>query len=81
MSIFKATMAMFIWSAAVGYGLWYVGVQNHIPAGYMWGHEPMWMSALWLVGAALALLITLMVNVIIFSCIAGDQAWTWLKNK
>lgn len=76
----KATLVMIVWSTAVGYGLWELGVQNHIPSGVMWGQEPMWMSILWSFGAALALLIALMVNVVIFARVAGDEAWQWFKR-
>lgn len=79
MATFKATVVMIIWSVAVGYGLWKIGVQHHIPSGSMWGQEPMWMSVLWSVGAALALLIALMVNVVLFSRVGGNQPWKWLK--
>jgi len=77
--MFKATLVMIVWSGAVGYGLWSLGVQHHIPSGSMWAQDTMWMSILWSLGTALALLITLMVNVVIFSKIAGDKAWQWLK--
>lgn len=78
MPTFKATIAMVIWSSAVGYGLWFIRVQDHIPSGSMWGQEPMWMSIVWSVGAALALLIALMVNVWLFARIASN-AWSWFK--
>ena len=79
MGILKATIAMVIWSVAVGYGLYYLGVQNYVPGGAMWGQIPMSQSILWSVGTALALLITLMVNVVLFSKIAGN-AWKWFNN-
>ena len=81
MAVFKATLVMTIWSVAVGYGLWSMGVQHHIPSGYMWGAEPMWMSLLWSLGTAVGLVVAIMVNVMIFSSIAGagNRAWKWFK--
>ena len=49
MTNLKATIAIFIWSGAVGYGLWWLRVQDHIPSGStdsMWGIEPTWVSVL-----------------------------------
>ena len=78
MTNLKATIAIFIWSGAVGYGLWWLRVQDHIPSGSMWGLEPTWVSVSWSVGTALALIIALMVNVWLFSRIASSS-WQWFK--
>lgn len=80
MGIVKATIAMVIWSVAVGYGLHALGVQHYVPGGAMWDQTSTGTALLWSLGTALALLITLMVNVILFSKIAGNDAWKWFKN-
>ena len=68
MAIFKATIAMLIWSSAVGYGLLQLGVQHH--------HGD-WR---WALGTATALLIALMVNVYLFAKIGKGGQWLWFKN-
>ncbi len=63
--MFKIIVVMLIWSGALGYGLWKLGVQHHF-------HDP-----LWAIGTAVALLIGLMVNVVIFSKMHGNRPWEW----
>ena len=61
----KIMLAMLVWSGALGYGLYWLGVQNHM-------HDP-----LWAIGTGLALLIGIMVNVVLFSKLAGNKPWEW----
>lgn len=68
MAILKATLAITIWSVAVGYGLWKLGVQHH--------HT----DPLWAIGTAVALVIALMVNVYLFAKIGKGAQWRWFKS-
>ena len=75
LSILKGTLAMVVWSVLVGYGLVQLGVGDHIYKGE-WTLDVI----IWSLGTALALLITLMVNVWLFIKVGGDGSWRWFKD-
>ncbi len=74
-SILKATLAMVVWSVAVGFGLVQAGAGEHFYRGE-WTLD----VVLWSLGTALALLIALMVNVWLFLKVGGEDPWRWFKK-
>ena len=67
MATLKATLAMIIWSVAVGYGLVQLNVVEH------------YNNPIWALGTALFLVFALMVNVALFVKIGNGKHWEWKK--
>ena len=60
-----ALLVIALFTGAVGYGLYLLGIGSH--------HK----EILWALGSSVAFLITLLVDVWLFFAIAGEEAYQW----
>jgi|TARA_B110000305_G_scaffold219129_1_gene259852 hypothetical protein len=65
MNTFKALILMALWTTILGSGLYFVGAHKN------------YQDILWASGIGLTLLITHIVNMVIYFKVAGDKPYKW----
>jgi cell division protein FtsW (lipid II flippase) len=67
MNTFKALIIMALWTTIIGSGLYFLDAHKN------------YQDTLWAGGIGLTLLVTHMVNMVIYFKIAGDKPYKWSK--
>jgi hypothetical protein len=67
MATFKALLAMVVWTAIAGYGLFSIGAHEHFR------------SPIWAVSIGIGLLVIHMINMGLYFKIAGERPFEWFK--
>ena len=69
MNTFKALILMTLWTAVVGIGLYLLEAHEN------------YQDLVWATGIGLTLLITHMVNMVIYFKVAGDKPYKWFQSE
>lgn len=69
MNTFKALILMTLWTAVIGIGLYFLEAHEN------------YQDLFWATGIGLTLLVTHMVNMVIYFKVAGDKPYKWFQPK